>query len=503
MKKNKIIIISVLISSMLSACSQPGIITDHHNNQSENKNDLSYNTNITKTINEDFSKVVLDIPNNYIKLEDISPNKATEINLQIDKNNKINLNYNNNTNKLSTNSISNMIPQIYYKISKISDGFVCASIESIVPKDSISNSVNKKMLVIRRFDFDGKLLLKKEITDGNYDGTVNNLIALDNDDFIFSINNYYNKEKNFLIKCDKDGKVIWKKEISTLGFDKLKNYFVNNKKEIVLTGLSYNNEKNEEEQWNILVTKLHINGDVIKHKYFGGNDYEYIDEVMYNSNYGIVLLGRTSSVDGDFAVSKKTEMPVDFIACIDDNINLKWVNNDEKNLDYNKILLTDDEIIILARNRITSDLSDVYYIKYNIDGEITHEYYEENTSMYNNGSILNNGNLIYGKKSNNKTELIIYDKKNKVVKRIDDICVEPNEIIPTTDGGFIIKAIREIDTIPQPVYISSIWYDREIVLVKYDKNYNIQWRKTYDNYKNSTVIDFVEVLEDSTVITDN
>jgi hypothetical protein len=504
MKKNKMIIISVLISVMLSACSQPGIVTNQHNKQNENKGDSSFNKE-TPNINKGFSTIVLDIPdNNYVKLKDISPDKVPEINLQIDKNININLDNNNNTSNLSNNNLVNMNPQIYYKVSKLSDGFVCASIESIITKDTETNIEDKKMLVIRKFDFDGKLLMKKEIKDENYEGSLNNIISLDNDDFIFSTNNYYEKDKNFLIKCNNQGKVIWKKQISTLGFDKLNDYFINDKNEIILTGLSYNNEDKTEEQWNILVAKLNMKGNIIKQKYFGGSDYEYIDKVKYNPNYGIVILGRTSSIDGDFGVSEKPEMPVDFVAFINDDMNLKWVNIDEKNINYEKLLLSDDEIIILGCIRFTSNSSNVHYIKYNTDGQITYESDEHNTTMYYNGNILNNGNFIFGKKSknDNKDELLIYDKNNKLVKRIDN-AIACNEIIPTTDGGFIIKAMREIDKVPQPVYISSIWYDREVVLVKFDGNYNMQWRKTYDKYKKSTTIDFVEVLEDSTVITDN
>ncbi len=67
----------------------------------------------------------------------------------------------------------------------------------------------------------------------------------------------------------------------------------------------------------------------------------------------------------------------------------------------------------------------------------------------------------------------------------------PGDITPTSDNGFIVKSIRIVDYIPQPAYVSSIWMDQEVVLTKYDINLDVIWRKTYDNYKNTLLVDYV------------
>ena len=72
--------------------------------------------------------------------------------------------------------------------------------------------------------------------------------------------------------------------------------------------------------------------------------------------------------------------------------------------------------------------------------------------------------------------------------------------MPTSDGGFIIVSIRNIKTIPRPVYISSIWYDSETVVTKYDKGYKVEWRKTYDGIKDAVGFDRVLPLSDGSVV---
>jgi hypothetical protein len=42
-----------------------------------------------------------------------------------------------------------------------------------------------------------------------------------------------------------------------------------------------------------------------------------------------------------------------------------------------------------------------------------------------------------------------------------------------------------IKTVPQPAYISSIWYDTEVTATRYDNRLDMVWRKTFDRYKNT------------------
>lgn len=66
----------------------------------------------------------------------------------------------------------------------------------------------------------------------------------------------------------------------------------------------------------------------------------------------------------------------------------------------------------------------------------------------------------------------------------------PNETIrdikPLKGGGFVTVGTQCIKTIPQPAYVSSIWYDTETIVTRYDENLNILWRNVYDKYKDTT-----------------
>jgi len=56
--------------------------------------------------------------------------------------------------------------------------------------------------------------------------------------------------------------------------------------------------------------------------------------------------------------------------------------------------------------------------------------------------------------------------------------------------------------VPQPPVISSIWYDTELVAVKYKSDYSVEWRKTYDRYKAQKGSDFALPLKDGRLIVD-
>lgn len=62
--------------------------------------------------------------------------------------------------------------------------------------------------------------------------------------------------------------------------------------------------------------------------------------------------------------------------------------------------------------------------------------------------------------------------------RADRIWAEP-------DGGFTLVCRRDVRTIPQPPYISSIWTDTEAIVARYAADGTIRWRRTVDLYKYS------------------
>ena len=115
-------------------------------------------------------------------------------------------------------------------------------------------------------------------------------------------------------------------------------------------------------------------------------------------------------------------------------------------------------------------------------------------------SILENGDIAIGSGQQNQGIIVVLDKNGIEKKRLEDLKFAPNEITPTSDGGYIVTAIREIKPVPQPLYVSSIWYDTELVAVKYKSDHTVEWRKTYDRYKNERGLDFVFSLKKGKII---
>ena len=114
-------------------------------------------------------------------------------------------------------------------------------------------------------------------------------------------------------------------------------------------------------------------------------------------------------------------------------------------------------------------------------------------------TLLPNGKFLVicsnGKK--NKCDLLIYN--NQAVKRYA-LKYIPREIIPTIDGGFILKSVRNIKTLPQPCNISCTYYDTETIIEKYNNEYKLEWRISYDNYQDKLGTDFVLPLPSGKVI---
>lgn len=91
-----------------------------------------------------------------------------------------------------------------------------------------------------------------------------------------------------------------------------------------------------------------------------------------------------------------------------------------------------------------------------------------------------------------------YSKNGEKLSTFEADCY--GDIVTTNDGGFIMVSIRNIKTVPQPAYISSIWYDTETVVTKYDNDYKVEWRKTYDSIKDAIGFDRALPLSDGSVV---
>lgn len=429
----------------------------------------------------------LGFDTNYVRLDDINPSAVTEI-------------------KLGFN-----INTYDYMIKETMDGFLCGQLVSTLPMVSVVTKDTKYIPEIRKLDKNGNILWKKEYDYKTYSGKLNNLLVYPDNSFLFSIRTYpysngYLFEKSLIIKCDKDGKELWRKEFDDYTGSLLHNLFLTGNDEIIAVGQwrtkAGKQDQNAAED-DIVVTKLDRDGNVLDQKGFGGSDFDTINTAEYDRELGIIINGRTQSSDGDFAINKDRSH-ADFAACIGESLNLKWVahGNENESFIYDQLGLSEGSTYVLGSlNNGSGAPVTGFLVKLDKNGNRVWTKSQLYTGLWGRVlSILENGDIVIGAGGQNQGIIVILDKGGSEKKRFEDLKFAPNRITKTSDGGFIVTATMDIKTVPQPLYVSSIWFDTELVAVKYSSAYTIEWRKTYDAHKGTKDLDFALPLESGKII---
>ncbi|MCO1603884.1 hypothetical protein [Desulfosporosinus nitroreducens] len=464
------------------------------------------------------SKLLLDagfwhtlsgVTTNYVKLEDINPKAVPEIKLG-----------------MNIDILGGFIVQ------ETTDGILCGY--EISPLLSyVSSEVPKNTPKIRKLDKQGNILWDKQYDFLSISGQINNLVAYPDGSYVFSVQTYPHSrdrdlvfEKSLIIKCDKDGRELWKQEFEDYSGDLFRYLYLTEKEEIIAVGqwLSHNGKQTSNGAADIVVTKLAKDGKVLQQKGFGGNGFENLRFAQYDKELGIIINGTTTSRDGDFGI--REDLPyADFVACLDESLTCNWVvqSKEKERFVYDQLALADGFIYLLGidqgraiipategfRNYVLGDdqgvgssapVSQGFLIQIDKSGnrvwKKSHLYTDWGSTMSN----LQNGDIVIASGQQNQGIMLILDKNGQEKKGLEDLKFVAKEIMPTQDGGFIVTAIREIKTIPQPAYVSSIWSDTELVAVKYKNDYSVEWRKTYDRHKDIKGLDYVFPLENGKII---
>jgi hypothetical protein len=366
--------------------------------------------------------------------------------------------------------------------------------------------------VVTKLDIKGGLLWRREYPIKNHTGMISNLNAYTDGSFVFTMQSraYYKDndrlyEKSYVVKCDSDGNILWKQEFDDYSGEMLRYLFITGSGDIIVVGqCPYVDGKQVTEGYaNIVITKLDKDGKVKEQRSFGGSDFDMLYEAQFDRDLGIVISGNTQSSDGDFAFSKDG-FGVGFVACIDEELNLRWKHAGSKreNIGYTPFVISKGFVYKTGYIQYIGETpSEGILMKLDNSGNRlwtktdTPDYWHARTM-----AALDNGTIIISSGNYNEGKLIIIDEDGREIKRLDKLPFTAEQIVPTEDGGFIVTATRIIKTVPQPLIISSIWYDVEVVAAKFNKNYSVDWRKTYDKYKNTTTRDFIEPLRDGRLI---
>ncbi|KGK88953.1 hypothetical protein DP73_11690 [Desulfosporosinus sp. HMP52] len=427
---------------------------------------------------------------NYVKLEDINPSMVPEIKMDI-----------------NIDSLGGLI------VRETEDGILC-SYKVNFATSLVNENNSKSRPKISKLDLEGNLVWDKVYMYPTISGEINNLQVFPDGSYIFSVQTFprYSDqgmlwEKSILVKCDKNGEELWQQEFDDDLGDMLRYLFITEKDEILAVG-RWSGEKGKQTRtgaFDIVVTKLAKDGQVILQKGFGGSGFENLDGAKYDKDLGMIINGHTTSQNGDFGLHEGGKF-ADFVARIDVNLSLQWVVKTKENehFVYNQLGLAEGYVYVLGyegSSAVEGTLGSGFLIKLDENGNRVWLKSGLHKGLWGRVlSLLPHINIIIAAGQQNQGSILIVDYNGQEEKSLEDLKYATRNIRPTSDGGYIVTAVREINCIPQPAYVSSVWYDTELVVIKYKHDNTIEWRKTYDKYKDEMGLDFVFPLDNGKVI---
>ena len=99
-----------------------------------------------------------------------------------------------------------------------------------------------------------------------------------------------------------------------------------------------------------------------------------------------------------------------------------------------------------------------------------------------------------------ETLLTILADDGAIIGEMDRMPGTAIQLIPTAEGEFTVVLRQEVRTLPQPLHISSIWTDTEAIVAHYDKDLQLIWRRTIDQYKHSIRTDTIIATADDRLL---
>ncbi|QOR35124.1 hypothetical protein IMX26_16960 [Clostridium sp. 'deep sea'] len=398
------------------------------------------------------------------------------------------------------------------KIIEVEDGYLLA----FKQKQDIKGFKDRKFHkpYIKKIDFTGKELWHLTLTNVSEHLTIDLFKQLPNGNIIISFTGYEPvtlfmssqkvQNKNNLTCISQQGEVLWKQSFIETCDSVIKHILVTEKDELLCVGVcdTLNPPKSGQDYHkDIVLSKIDNKGAIIKQRIFGGSNFDNVRSVDYSKQFGLLIEGMTESTNGDFKNRESSNMQK-FIARLDSNLNSIWCKLSNNKNYYGEDILINDKYVYITKHIRENASSDRIGIieKYNKNGDILSSV-EINLQQKHllNETLLPNGDFIITCSSGDMCELRIYNQLG-IIKKSFSLKHSPRDIIVTTDGGFILKSTRNIKTLPQPLVISCIWYDTETTIEKYNNKYELEWRKSYDNYQDELGTDFVLPLPSGKVI---
>ena len=386
----------------------------------------------------------------------------------------------------------------------VSDGFY---VRQWIKKDDAggeTHSDSKIMVpVLKRYDKYAALLWTKTYDIPGMNGGACSLAEYPDGGFILAIERWPFSDKNhtvypesFVLRCDKNGKIIWKKSVENFSGAMLSNLVVTEKGEIITVGTwMYKDGKQVKAgvDSDLVFMKFSPDGDVLLQKNFGENGNESLPKALYSDDTGLVVY---------YYVSADSK-PTNKLVCFNKDFDEKWKYVfDEKEYPTSYQLFISGGFIYQAGVKISGaagEKQEYFFMKFDKEGNIIWRDRSMSRSI-TAVTLLNGGNIAIAGTEGKNNYIDIINTDNIKLYSITDRKCTATSLYPLDDGGLTAVSVRNIKTVPQPVFASFIWYDTETVASRYGRDLTLVWRKTYDKYKGIMKTDFVYPAKDGNLL---
>lgn len=382
------------------------------------------------------------------------------------------------------------------------------------------NGTESSKLMASAYGADGKTLWSRTYTELE-DGYVSQALPLPGGGFVFSYgalvqyeNGQYSPNTQTIVFCGGDGSVLNRRRYAQIGVfgylcatDAGEVYAVG---EAGFRGSEPADDPGQADgDPDVSVMKFDASGSLLFTKRIGGSDFDSPAGAFWSKETGLVVSIRTQAADGGLkapgGVGLDERGHAVLLAAINGDGTEKWQHweDNRNNLYYGELIPAGGGALVSGYRggrafvmKLDKDGKKLWETAPDGDGE----YSVVGLAALEGGGFAAAINRYTDGDSQKGGYLALYDANGAVKSRTRLPNVTVTRLAPTADGGLISIAMQNIRTLPQPAYLSCIWYDTETIATRYDGELNILWRKVYDRYRDSTKADIAVPAADGRII---
>ncbi len=264
-----------------------------------------------------------------------------------------------------------------------------------------------------------------------------------------------------------------------------------------------------------IIAKYDIKGNVLWKKNFGGTTYDYFREVAASATNEYIVVGSSLSSDGDLAGLKNGSYCATIVK-YDKNGNILWkkvLSEESPDFFRSVISVSDGSVAVGESGRLVGGLGglndrDGIIVKYDRNGNIL---WEKNfgggeVDYFSNIASVSDGYIVVGRSASTNGDLTGLNKgfEDAIIVKYD---INGNVLWKKNYGGNYNDRFNNIISVSDGHvavgYSNSTTEDltglnkgsNDAIIVKYDKNGNILWKKNYGGTSNDEFSSVIQVSD--------